>query len=120
MDTAASATTAIDFNAEYSKAKNKAANPLALKPAQSLLVYNMLQDLRHITILDFRPEFDSQHIRKAFHVTRDNFAKVLLEVLESKPCASNYKGDYTRRVLFVFPSKDLETEISQELRSIDE
>jgi hypothetical protein len=55
MDTAASATTAIDFNAEYSKAKNKAANPLALKPAQSLLVYNMLQDLRHITILDFRP-----------------------------------------------------------------
>jgi len=53
-------------------------------------------------------------------VSLDNFARILVEVLETKPCASNYKGDNTRRVLFVIPTKDFEAKISAQLRSIDE
>jgi len=56
---------------------------LDLKKAESLLVYNMLQDMRHIIILDFRSKelFDKSHIRKSINVDIGSFEKILIEEL---------------------------------------
>lgn len=43
-------------------------------------VFNMLQDMRHLIILDFRSktEFDISHIRKALNVTEETYEQELL------------------------------------------
>ena len=47
--------------------------------------YNMLQDLRHLIILDFRPEeqFNESHIRKAVRVTPETYKQVIASCLVS-------------------------------------
>jgi len=68
----------------------------------------MLQDLRHILILDFRPEeeFKASHIRKSLNVTSAGYADVLLKAIGAKHCKSHYEGDHIKRVLFVLPSEE--------------
>lgn len=46
--------TAIDFHTMYKKEIQRQGIKLDLKVATSILVYNMLQDMRHLIILDFR------------------------------------------------------------------
>jgi len=46
-----------------------------LKKTNEQAVYNMLQDLRHLIILDFREkeEYDKKHIRKAIMATLSDY-----------------------------------------------
>jgi rhodanese-related sulfurtransferase len=50
--------------------KNLAEAKVALKVVNSMNAFNLLQDLRHLIILDFRSEeeFNQSHIRKAIRV----------------------------------------------------
>ena len=54
-------------------------------------VFNMLQDLRHLILLDFRPEeqFNESHIRKAIRVTLDNYKSIIASLIVSL----NHKKD---------------------------
>lgn len=44
-----------------------------------MVAFNMLQDLRHLIILDFRSEqeYNEWHIRKAIRVTPDTYKQVI-------------------------------------------
>lgn len=68
----------------------------------------MLQDMRHLIILDFRSksDFDRSHIRKALNVTEESYAQELLTHLaDSNTCfKSHYAQDQMKRVLFILPS----------------
>lgn len=48
-------------------------------------VFNMLQDLRHLILLDFRSEeeFNKSHIRKAIRVTLDNYKTIIASLIVS-------------------------------------
>ena len=71
----------IDFHTLWKQELLRTGVKLDLKVATSLLVYNMLQDMRHLVILDFRSKtnFESSHIRKASNVDIDNYRKVLVQ-----------------------------------------
>lgn len=62
-------------------------------------VFNMLQDLRHLIILDFRTEeeYNESHIRKAVRVTEDNYKAVIASALVSLhnkiPVSEKEKGE---------------------------
>jgi len=47
--------------------------------------FNMLQDLRHLVILDFRTEeeYNASHIRKAVRVTEETYKSVIASALVS-------------------------------------
>jgi len=47
----------IDFHTQWKQEKIRAGVKLELKVAQCILVYNMLQDMRHLVIIDFRPDY---------------------------------------------------------------
>lgn len=72
--------------------------------AQSILVYNMLQDMRHLVIIDFRPDYKESYIRKSVAVDMDSYRLVLLREFAAKKNDTLYQGDDLRRVLFVFPA----------------
>lgn len=71
----------IDFHTLWKQELLRSGIKLELKVATSLLVYNMLQDMRHLVILDFRSKenFNQSHIRKANLVDMDNYRKVLVQ-----------------------------------------
>lgn len=48
-------------------------------------VFNMLQDLRHLILLDFRTEeeFNKSHIRKAIRVDLSNYKKKIASLIVS-------------------------------------
>ena len=55
--------------------KNLAEAEVKLKVVNSMNAFNLLQDLRHLIILDFRSqeEFDKGHIRKGIRVDLANY-----------------------------------------------
>ena len=71
----------IDFHTLWKQELLRSGVKLDLKVATSLLVYNMLQDMRHLVILDFRSKenFNQSHIRKASNVDIENYRKVLVQ-----------------------------------------
>ena len=75
---------------------------LDLKQAPPLLVYNMLQDMRHIVICDFRK--DQNHIRNSIKVDKDNYRQAIVKqfMIKTKPV---YEGDDMKRVLFVIDNQ---------------
>jgi|TARA_B110001450_G_C17287821_1_gene346179 rhodanese-related sulfurtransferase len=58
---------------------------VALKATNSMNVFNMLQDLRHLILLDFRSEeeFAKSHIRKAIRVTLENYKAIIASLIVS-------------------------------------
>ena len=83
---------------------------LAVKATTVLKVSNMLQDLRHIIIFDFRSQddFKQGHIRKSLNVTPEDYQERLTEAMAGPkervhPYRSHYEGDDIKRVLFIFP-----------------
>jgi hypothetical protein len=56
---------------------------LAVKATTVQNVYNMLQDLRHIIIFDFRSQEDFKlgHIRKSLNVTPEDYQERLTEAM---------------------------------------
>lgn len=70
-------TAPIDFHTMYKKAQLRKEIKLDLKVAQPMLIYNMLQDMRHLVIADLRDQesFDKAHIRKAIRVDMETLKK---------------------------------------------
>ena len=60
----------IDFKAQMRREKNLAEVKVVPKNVSAMNAFNLLQDLRHLIILDFRSEedFNKNHIRKALRV----------------------------------------------------
>lgn len=56
------------------KERLRATTSLSLKATTAVNVFNMLQDMRHLVILDMRSaaEFAESHIRKSINVTVDS------------------------------------------------
>lgn len=103
-----------------SEEKALAQNKLTLKPATSTVVYNILQDLRHLIILDFRSpeEYTHSHIRNSQHATLESYKTQLMSSLSTKANKSHYESDDLKRALFVFPSegwRNFESQISKVL-----
>lgn len=69
--------------------------------------FNLLQDMRHLLIIDLRPAdtFKLGHIRKSLNVEMATLNKVIMSaMLKPDPqFASKYEGDDLKRVLFIFP-----------------
>lgn len=53
----------------------RATQTLSLKATTALNVFNMLQDMRHLVILDLREsaDFAESHIRRSINVTVETF-----------------------------------------------
>ena len=71
----------------------------------------MLQDMRHLIILDMRdPEaFEESHIRRSLNVTLENYKDQLLGAMlarNDERYRSHYAGDDLMRVLLILPSED--------------
>ena len=56
---------------------------MVLKNVNQMNAFNLLQDLRHLIILDFRPEeqFKESHIRKAVRVDLTDYKEKIAEAL---------------------------------------
>ena len=49
-------------------------------------LFNILQDMRHVVLLDFREEvdFNQSHIRKSIRVTLEDYKDVLMTAMLTK------------------------------------
>ena len=65
----------IDFKSQMRREKNLAEAKVDLKMVSPMNAFNLLQDLRHLIILDFRKDeaFDQSHIRKALRVSLSDY-----------------------------------------------
>ena len=84
---------------------------MTLKATNAVNVFNMLQDMRHLIILDFRSEsmYSELHLRKSLNVSLENYKDQLVAsmvVLGDERFRSHYQGDDLRRVLYVLPEND--------------
>ncbi|CDW84256.1 UNKNOWN [Stylonychia lemnae] len=90
--------------------KMKASEKLSLKVSSITNAFNMLQDMRHILILDMRPreEFEELHIRKSLHSTLENYHLIIQSIFSTKnpDYNSQYEGDDMKRIMFIFPNSD--------------
>lgn len=70
-------------------------------------VFNMLQDMRHLIMLDLRPsaEFEKAHIRHAFNVDLDDWQDVFVKAFEESSGQSQYQDDDLRRLLIILPPR---------------
>jgi rhodanese-related sulfurtransferase len=98
----------------------QAGEKLALKNTSAMNAFNLLQDMRHLVIIDLRPKeaYDLGHIRKSLHADMTNFAKVLCEAIMNKHYGSHYEGDDLKRALFVLPNDQaasMEKQLAAEL-----
>eukprot|EP00347_Sterkiella_histriomuscorum_P023666 403333809 len=119
------ASPAIDFQKMLKEEKQKSKEKLTLKVSSITNTYNMLQDLRHILILDFRSpeEFEEANIRRSINVNLENYQHALMGLFATKPQdhASHYISDDLKRVLFVLPKddwKNYEKKLSQEIEQL--
>jgi len=66
---------AIDFRAMLTAERLRSQTTLAMKAQTPQNVFNMLQDMRHLIILDLREQeaYDASHIRKAINCTAEQF-----------------------------------------------
>lgn len=78
--------TAIDFHTKLRLEQARSQQTLSVKVATSQQVYNFLQDMRHLVILDFRSEelFKKCRIRKSLKVDLENYAPILLSVIQDR------------------------------------
>jgi len=84
--------------------------------------------MRHIVILDFRPDSSESHIRNSICVTLDSYRDKLVEAIAGpkeiqQKYKSQFEGDDIKRVLFVLPVenwKEYETKINQEIAILNE
>ena len=84
---------------------------LTLKVASTTILYNLLQDLRHLVIMDFRApeEFKESHIRKSINVKLDDYQMRLTGALAGPkevkhPYRSHFEGDDLLRVVCIVPN----------------
>lgn len=67
----------------------------------------MLQDMRHLFILDFRDtvDFSETHIRRSLNVTIENYKEALMTLfaMKDKDHNSHYEADDLKRILYVLP-----------------
>jgi hypothetical protein len=64
----------------YAHEKFLSSIKLAIKETQAMTVYNMLQDMRHIIIVDFRPDVPNvqiSRIRYSIVCNLDNYRKTV-------------------------------------------
>ncbi len=56
-----------------------------LKMTNSMNVFNILQDMRHVIILDFRDDVDfrQSHIRKSIRVTLETYKDEIMQAMFS-------------------------------------
>lgn len=91
----------------------------------------MLQDMRHLLIIDLRSEeeFKASHIRRSVHATMEDYQQKLVENIAAGPKEliathkSQFENDDMKRVLFVLPHaswKTLEAQINKELPVLNE
>jgi len=73
-----------------------------IKATNAQNVFNLLQDMRHLIILDFRSEleFNLFHLRKSIQCCIDKVESVILENLLKEK--SHFTEDSVKRILFVF------------------
>lgn len=122
----ASTAQTLDFHTMYKQEQARMQVKLDLKVATPMLVYNMLQDMRHVLVVDFRDKasaFDKSHIRKSIHVDAESYQKVIQAAFIQKVGNGHYDGDDLRRVVFVFPpdqASKLEALVKANLASLDE
>ena len=127
---AAANTTAIDFKTQLAQERARAETKLTLKVWNSMNVFNALQDMRHVILLDFRDEleFNHSHIRKSIRVTLETYKDVLLDAMLNKDKTkqaqfkSQYENDDLKRVVFIFPMpsyRKFEQHIAGELEAIN-
>ena len=94
-------------------------------------LFNILQDMRHVIILDLREEvdFNQSHIRKSIRVTLENYKDEIMTAMLTKDkekqqqFKSQYENDDLRRVVFIIPSenfKALEAQVNAEILAVDE
>jgi len=85
-----------------------------------MAAFNLLQDMRHLVIIDLRQQFDFElgHIRRSIRADLTTYARVLVDNLltPTKQFASHYEGDDLRRVLFVLPN-DQATEMDKKIKA---
>ena len=75
-------------------------------------MFNILQDMRHVILMDFREDVDyrQSHLRKSNRVTLENYKDELLTAMLSNDKArlaqfkSQYDNDDLKRVVFIFPA----------------
>lgn len=120
----------IDFKKLYEEEKALSKQKLSLKVSSITNTYNMMQDMRHLIILDFRQEeeFKESHIRKSLTVTTDIYQQILAERLGGpkemqQPYKSHFEGDDLKRILCVLPNanwKELEAQINKNLPAFND
>ena len=110
----------------YKEEKLRVLEKLALKNINIMNTYNLLQDMRHLIILDFRPQdkFSSSRIRKAIHTDLESYEKEIQSAIatKSEKCKTHYEGDTLKRILFIFPKeewKTFEQKISKDISNLD-
>jgi rhodanese-related sulfurtransferase len=110
-------TEAIDFKQLLTSEKMKAITLKKYIPCKSWDVYNMLQDLRHVALIDLRPyaEFSEGYIRDSynFNVTVKDSLIGVIEYLNkcSKKAEENelkYESKKIRRVIVIPPARNEE------------
>ena len=75
--------------------------------------FNLLQDMRHLIILDFRDilDFNEFHIRKSVISTLDSYKQEIINCISTKKPthSSQYPNDDLKRVLLIFPASNWKT-----------
>jgi hypothetical protein len=51
---------------------------LELKPATPLILFNMLQDMRHLVIVDFRQDYKERYVRRSLKVDLSNWKQTVV------------------------------------------
>ena len=100
---------------------------LEMRVATVLLVYNMLQDMRHLVLLDLREKqlFDKAHIRHSINVDSssdgqtDDWSQVLAKAFVEMRGQSQYQDDDLRRLLII-QSKDQKPITNEQLIQADQ
>ena len=64
----------------------RAKTKLTLKLTNAMNLFNILQDMRHVVLLDFREEvdFNQSHIRKSIRVTLESYKDELMTAMLTK------------------------------------
>lgn len=104
----------IDFRTMLAREKSRASVKLTLKQTSSVNVFNMLQDMRHLVIVDLRSQtdFDESHIRNAIHLgnqideIKPEVIRHLIADQKTNQFRSHFENDDLKRVLFVVPQTD--------------
>jgi len=97
----------IDTRAMYAEAKKKSVN-LSLKIISETVLFNYLQDMRHILMLDIRSEeeFNQNYICKSFHIdlakfTKEHLFELIVKTAKIFASYNPKENDTLRRILII-------------------